>query len=72
MKLYEGYRMKLLQNEILVLMCFDDTLGQYLWKGFKGGVRVSKQKCRHCYCKFNDMQIVVYRRFICKSNKIKL
>ena len=24
-KLYEGYRMKLLQNEILILMCFGDT-----------------------------------------------
>ena len=27
-KLYEGYRMKLLQNEILILMCFSDILGR--------------------------------------------
>ena len=55
-KLYEGYRMNLSQNEILVLMCFGDTLGQHLWGGFKEGVGVSKQKCGHCYCEFNDMQ----------------
>ena len=48
--------MKLLQNEILVLMCFVDTLEQHLWGGFKEEVVVSKQKCRHCYCEFNDMQ----------------
>ena len=37
-KLYEGYRMKILKNEILVfgkvLMCSGDTLGQHLWAGF--------------------------------------
>ena len=49
-------------NEILVfgkvLICLGDTLGQHLWGGFKGGVGVSKQKCRHCYCEFNDMQLL--------------
>ena len=61
-KLYEGYRMKILQNEILVfgkvLMCLGDTLGQHLWGGFKDGVGVSKQKYRHCYCELNDMQLL--------------
>ena len=48
-KSYEGYRMKILQNEILIFgkvsMCSGDTLGQHLWGGFKEGVGVSKQKC---------------------------
>ena len=61
-KFYEGYRMKILQNEILVfgkvLMYLGDTLGKHLWGGFKEGVGVSKQKCRHCYCEFNDMQLL--------------
>ena len=48
--------MKLLQSEILVFMCFGDTLGQHLWGGFKEGVGVYKQECRRCYCEFNDMQ----------------
>ena len=48
--------MKLLQNEMLILMCFGDTLGQHLSGGFKEGVGVSKQKCRHCYCEFNNIQ----------------
>ena len=39
-------------------MCFGDTLGHHLWGGFKEGVGVSKQKCRHCYCEFNDMQLL--------------
>ena len=46
-KLYERYRMKILQNEILVfgkvLICLGDTLGQHLWGGFKKGVGVSKK-----------------------------
>ena len=46
-KLYEGYRIKLLLNKILVfrkvLMCLGDTLGQNLWGGFKEGVGVSKK-----------------------------
>ena len=50
--------MKLLQNEILLLMCFGDTLGHHLWGEFKEEVGVSKQKCRHCYCEFNDMQLL--------------
>ena len=37
-KLYEGYRMKILKNEILVfgkvLMYLGDTLGQHLRAGF--------------------------------------
>ena len=47
-KLHEGYRTKLLQNEILVfrkvLMCLGDTLGQHLWGRFIEGVGVSEQK----------------------------
>ena len=30
-KMYEGYKMKHLQNKILVLMRFGDTLGQHFW-----------------------------------------
>ena len=37
-------------------MCFGDTLRQHLSGGFKEGVGVSKQKCRHCYCEFNNIQ----------------
>ena len=48
--------MKLLQNIILALMCFGDTLGQHLWGGFKEGLGVSKQKYRPSYFEFNDMQ----------------
>ena len=33
-----------------------DTLGQHLWGGYKEGVGVSFQKCRSCYCNFDDMQ----------------
>ena len=39
-----------------VLVCTGDTLGQHLWAGFKEGVGVSFQKCRHCYIDFDTMQ----------------
>ena len=73
-KLYEGYRMKILQNEISVfgkvLMCLGDTLGQHLWGGFKEGVGVSKQKCRHCYCQFNDMQLLFREDLFASRTKL--
>ena len=73
-KLYEGYRMKILQNEILVfgkvLMYLGDTLGKHLWGGFKEGVGVSKQKCRHCYCEFNDMQLLFREDLFVSQTKL--
>ena len=73
-KLYEGYRMKILQNEILVfgkvLMYLGDTLGKNLWGGFKEGVGVSKQKCRHCYCEFNDMQLLFREDLFVSQTKL--
>ena len=73
-KSYEGYRMKILQNEILIFgkvsMCSGDTLGQHLWGGFKEGVGVSKQKCRHCYCEFNDMQLLFREDLFVSQTKL--
>lgn len=39
-----------------VVICVGDTLGQHLWGGFKEGVGASFQKCRSCYCQFDQMQ----------------
>ncbi|XP_033125438.1 uncharacterized protein LOC117123569 [Anneissia japonica] len=39
-----------------VLMCAGDTLGQHYLGGFKEGVGVAFQKCRHCMCEFDEMQ----------------
>ena len=39
-----------------VFVCTGDTLGQHLWPGFKEGVGVSFQKCRHCCIDFDTMQ----------------
>ena len=41
-----------------VIVCTGDTLGQHLWAGFKEGVGVSFQKCRHCHCDFETMQTI--------------
>ena len=38
-----------------VVLCVGDTLGQHLWGGFKEGVGGSFQKCRNCYCIFEQM-----------------
>ena len=39
-----------------VVICTGDTLGQHLWGGLKEGVVASFQKCRTCYCQFDEMQ----------------
>ena len=66
--------MKILQNEILVfgkvLMYLGDTLRKNLWGGFKEGVEVSKQKCRHYYCEFNDMQLLVREDLFVSRTKL--
>ena len=73
-KLYEGYRMKILKSEILVfgkvLMCLGDTLGQHLWAGFQDWVGVSKQKWTHCYCEFNDMQLLFREELFVSRTKL--
>ena len=59
-ELYEGVPMEISQEQVTVYgkvsICTGDTLGQHQWGGFKEGVGVSFQKCRSCYCSFDDMQ----------------
>eukprot|EP00111_Clytia_hemisphaerica_P003426 TCONS_00009790-protein len=59
--LHNGFEMEFEngQNKIIhgkVLVCLGDTPGQHLWAGFKEGVGTSYQKCRHCYCNFDELQ----------------
>ena len=72
-RLYEGYPMLLQEKEFSVfgkvVMCLGDTLGQHLWGGFKEGVGVSRQKCRHCYCEFDDMQGLFREELFVTRNK---
>lgn len=39
-----------------VILCAGDTLGQNFWGGFKEGVGGSFQKCRTCYCHYDEWQ----------------
>lgn len=58
--LYKGYKMEINGVEKVihgkVLICAGDTLGQHYWGGYKEGVGVAFQKCRHCQCAFEQMQ----------------
>ena len=58
--LYKGYKMEINGVEKVihgkVLICAGDTLGQHYWGGYKEGVGVAFQKCRHCQCTFEQMQ----------------
>ena len=45
-----------------VVMCLGDSLGQHLWVGFKVGVGVSRQKCRHYSCGFDEMRSVCSKK----------
>ena len=59
-KLYNGVTLRVKDSELnvcgKVLLCAGDTLGQHALGGFKEGVGFSFQKCRTCYCHFEDMQ----------------
>ncbi|XP_028417997.1 uncharacterized protein LOC114542721 [Dendronephthya gigantea] len=58
--LYQGCKMEINGVEKVihgkVLLCAGDTLGQHYLGGFKEGVGVAFQKCRHCQCSFEQMQ----------------
>lgn len=59
-ELHNGVTLKVRDREIpvrgKVVLCAGDTLGQHIWGGFKEGVGFSFQKCRTCYCHYEDMQ----------------
>ena len=52
-----------------VVMYLGDTLGQHLWGGFKEGVGVSRQKCRHSYCEFDEIQRLFQEELFVTRNK---
>ena len=39
-----------------VVACAGDTEGQHEWAGLNDGVGFAFQKCRHCFCQFEEMQ----------------
>ena len=43
-----------------VVSCTGDTEGQHEWGGFKVGVGLAFQKCRHCQCRYKAMQQYFY------------
>ena len=59
--LYQGYKMEINGVEKVthgkVLICAGDTLGQHYWGGYKEGVGVAFQKCRHCQCAFEQITV---------------
>ena len=52
-----------------VVMYLGDTLGQHLWGGFKEGVGVCRQKCRHSYCEFDEIQCLFQEELFVTRNK---
>ncbi|XP_066930562.1 uncharacterized protein [Clytia hemisphaerica] len=71
-KLHDGINL-IYDTEIItvygkVILCAGDTLGQQYLGGFKEGVGQAFQKCRSCYCHFEEMQTnFEEEEFICRT-----